>query len=383
MTPRLFQEFQDEYGDNIIDEYTLAENMPHNLYRVRMAEHWNTFYTKEDLEKFANSGISHIRIPVGYWFWQVEEEEPFPAPILDSSDEASGLFYLKRFLMWMSELGLMANIDLHGAPGSQNGFDNSGRAGQPHWVDWGQVNRTKNIIRMISMTMKDWIDEGSISEETIDTFCVLNEPAGWYPSIWNACRLDYYPASYHIIREFFSPKTSVNIQQAFRTGWQFDNLMTEPEFENVAVDMHTYQCFGAYWDSIHVDTPEGRAVHYDTSCAYAQDVSARYHRTFSGEWSLGHAGPWDWEDPEYLEFLRLWFLSQIDAYEYSDSGYGWYFWAGKIQEGSQEWNYLHLLESGVAPANLCERETFCIFEEDTEGELVRTSYNKTMALVRN
>jgi len=181
MTPRLFQEFQDEYGDNIIDEYTLAENMPHNLYRVRMAEHWDTFYTREDLEKFSNSGISHIRIPVGYWFWQVEEEEPFPAPILDSSDEASGLFYLKRFLMWMSELGLMANIDLHGAPGSQNGFDNSGRAGQPHWVDWGQVNRTKNIIRMISITMREWIDEGAISEETIDTFCVLNEPAGCTP----------------------------------------------------------------------------------------------------------------------------------------------------------------------------------------------------------
>ena len=28
---------------------------------------------------------------------------------------------------WLSELGLKANIDLHTAPGSQNGFDNSGR----------------------------------------------------------------------------------------------------------------------------------------------------------------------------------------------------------------------------------------------------------------
>ena len=85
-------------------------------------------------------GISHIRIPVGYWFWQVDYEEPFPEPILDSTDVQSGLFYLKRMLVWMDELGLAANIDLHGAPGSQNGFDNSGRAGGAHWVEWGQVS---------------------------------------------------------------------------------------------------------------------------------------------------------------------------------------------------------------------------------------------------
>merc|ERR1711892_619099 len=320
MTPALFEEFHNQYSSNIIDEYTLAENMPHDQYRVRMAQHWDTFYTKEDLVKFANSGISHIRIPVGYWFWQFDFEEPFPEPILDSTDVLSGLFYLKRMLVWMDELGLAANIDLHGAPGSQNGFDN----------------------------------------------------------IWNACYWDYYPASYANIREFFDSGTNINIQQAFKDGSNFDNLMTEPDFHNIAVDMHTYQCFGDYWNNVHVDTGAGRGVHFDASCAYALDVSARYHWTFSGEWSLGNAGPWNWNNPEYVEFLRLWFLSQIDAYEYSEKGYGWYFWSGKIQGRYPEWNYLHLLETGVAPANLCERETFCIFKEDTNGNLLETSFNKTM-----
>ena len=48
--------------------------------------------------------------------------------------------------MWMDELGLVANIDLHGAPGSQNGFDNSGRAGGAHWVEWGQVSTSLEIL---------------------------------------------------------------------------------------------------------------------------------------------------------------------------------------------------------------------------------------------
>ena len=298
------------------------------------------------------SGISHIRIPVGYWFWQVDSDDPFPQPILDSNDVHSGLFYFKRMLVWMDELGLAANIDLHGAPGSQNGFDNSGRAGGAHWVEWGQVDRTKEIIRLISKTIRQWVDEGAFSGSTIHTFCVLNEPAGWYDDIWNACYWDYYPATYAIIREFFDSGTNINIQQAFKDGSEFDNLMTEPDFHNVAVDMHTYQCFGDYWNSVHVDTAAGRGVHFDVSCAYAMDVSSRYHLTFSGEWSLGNAGPWNWNDPEYVEFLRLWFLSQIDAYEYSEKGYGWYFWSGKIEGGYSEWNYLHLLETGVAPSNL-------------------------------
>jgi glucan 1,3-beta-glucosidase len=48
---------------------------------------------------------------------------------------ASPLFYLRRALGWLDELGLKVNIDLHTGPGSQNGYDNSGRAGETHWVD--------------------------------------------------------------------------------------------------------------------------------------------------------------------------------------------------------------------------------------------------------
>jgi len=380
MTPAMFDEFHNQYSGDIIDEWTLAEHMPHDEYRVRLAQHWDTFYTKEELQKLSNSGISHIRIPVGYWLWHVNPDEPFPQPISDSTDPQSGLFYLKRMLVWMDELGLVANIDLHGAPGSQNGFDNSGRAGGAHWVEWGQVDRTKGVIRLIAQTMREWVDEGSFNAITINTFCVLNEPAGWYDDIWNTCYWDYYPATYYIIREYFDSGTNINIQQAFKDGSNFDNLMTEPDFHNVAVDMHTYQCFGDYWNNIHVDSAAGRGAHFDASCAYAHDVSARYHWTFSGEWSLGNAGPWNWNNPEYVEFLRLWFLSQIDAYEYTEKGYGWYFWNAKIAgDHHQEWNYLYLLDHGVAPSNLCQRETFCIFKEDKNGNLLETSYNKTMA----
>ena len=132
-------------GD-IHDEWTLAENVKQPNYRARMARHWDEWISKwpfsfriiehaqnfndcfflrfrEELETLSNSGINYVRIPVGYWTWQVEPEEPFPTPILDDSDSSGALFYLKRLLVWLDQLGMKANIDLHGAPGSQNGFE--------------------------------------------------------------------------------------------------------------------------------------------------------------------------------------------------------------------------------------------------------------------
>jgi len=90
---------------------------------------------------------------------------------------------------------------------------------------------------MISVTVRGWVEEGAISESTIYTWCVLNEPAGWESEIWEACKEDYYPASYHVIRELWPQTTNVNIQQAFRLGYEFDNLMVAHEYENVSVSL--------------------------------------------------------------------------------------------------------------------------------------------------
>ena len=35
-------------------------------------------------------------------------------------------------------------------------FDHSGRAGEANWVKEGQVERTKEVLRMISVTVRGW-----------------------------------------------------------------------------------------------------------------------------------------------------------------------------------------------------------------------------------
>ena len=143
-----------------------------------------------------------------------------------------------------------------------------------------QVERTKEVLRMISVTVRGWVEEGVISETTIYSWCVLNEPAGWevrtrtcfklrtilflerdlgslqgqlLPGklscyqravaagenvFRNVCSLFFVYRRGWFSKWFFfvcSQTTNVNIQQAFRAGSEFDNLMVAPEFENVSV----------------------------------------------------------------------------------------------------------------------------------------------------
>ena len=66
---------------------------------------------------------------------------------------------------------------MHTAPGSQNGFDNSGRRGPIRWLEGDNVERTLRILEKITQNMADWITEGHIKEETLYGIELLNEPA--------------------------------------------------------------------------------------------------------------------------------------------------------------------------------------------------------------
>jgi hypothetical protein len=50
------------------------------------SRHWDTFYQRGDLEILYESGISHLRVPVGYWLVDVAEGEPFPPPPATDND---------------------------------------------------------------------------------------------------------------------------------------------------------------------------------------------------------------------------------------------------------------------------------------------------------
>lgn len=90
----------------------------------------------------------------------------------------SSLFILRirRALGWARKYGLRVNLDLHTAPGSQSGWNHSGRLGSIGWLrgvmGLTNVQRSLNQIR----TLTEFISQDQY-KNVVPMFSILNEPS--------------------------------------------------------------------------------------------------------------------------------------------------------------------------------------------------------------
>lgn len=109
--------------------------------------------------------MNHVRIPIGYWAVSLLPGDPYVQ---------GQLKYLDQAVSWAKQVGLKVWVDLHGAPGSQNGFDNSGRRGSIQWQSTpGYVDHTVNVIGMLSQRYATLQ-----YADTVAAIELLNEPLG-------------------------------------------------------------------------------------------------------------------------------------------------------------------------------------------------------------
>lgn len=112
--------------------------------------------------------LNHVRLPIGYWAFEVGPGEPYIQGQLP---------YLQKAITWAENNNLKLIVDLHGAPGSQNGFDNSGqRMSTPKWhSNSTNVARTNAIIKTIASMVKS-------QSSVVPVIAPLNEFSFPYPS---------------------------------------------------------------------------------------------------------------------------------------------------------------------------------------------------------
>ena len=123
ITPSIFTATNDL---NVKDEYTYGQKYGSANAAQRLQPHWDQFITEKSFQLMASYGLNHVRIPIGYW--------GIPGIANSSEPFATGQYpYLLKAVGWAQKYNLNVVIDLHGAPGSQNGFDNSGRMGPIRW----------------------------------------------------------------------------------------------------------------------------------------------------------------------------------------------------------------------------------------------------------
>ena len=168
-------------GSDEPDEYEAsvarrAENRTASIEAFR-----DTFITRADFEKLADVGINTVRLGFGYWI--VAPDEASADPYV----RGRGPGYLDDAIDWAEDLGLTVVLDLHGAPGSQNGEQTSGR------VDHG-------------WTQDDWDADGSlaairfVSERYASRSCVVAIELMNEPNIDAGLLLPFYQDATDIVR---------------------------------------------------------------------------------------------------------------------------------------------------------------------------------------
>jgi glucan 1,3-beta-glucosidase len=295
ITPSLFK------GLQATDEYTFCEELGAEA-ASRLRHHRDSFIMAADFRWLKEQGIEAIRLPVGYWL--LGGEEPF----------VEATHYVDFAFEQATQNGLKVVLDLHAAPGSQNGNDHSGRAGE---IDWHK--NSDNIKR--TLTVIERLAERYGNEANLTGIELLNEP-GWEVS-FDILR-DFYNKGYKIIRKIAGSNVAVIISDGYKPDEWF-NAMPASKYENLVMDMHLYQVF----------TPEDRALslqgHIDKTLNEWGTLIEKMRQSnpvIIGEWS----GEMQYEPEKYIddhEASREYVKAQLQAFQKSN---GWFFWTYKTED---------------------------------------------------
>ncbi|HEY8405595.1 MAG TPA: cellulase family glycosylhydrolase [Acholeplasma sp.] len=296
--------------------FMLKQKNAHEL----ILNHYDTWITKDDFIWLKVHGIESIRLPIPWWFMGVKPYQ-------------SSYQYIKRALKWADEVGLSVMLDLHTAPGCQNGFDNGGIEGV---IDWPKD--PKNIDLTIDTLVV--IAKDLLQEKAVFAIELLNEP---HSSIDINLIMDFYLRSYHEIRKY-SDKQIV-FHDAFRANDEkWIEFFTKKNLENVGFDLHLYHCFDERLVQGSIKTHIDEM--FDVRLPLIQRLKKLTH-VYIGEWSLGIRTDRMIKDEDFdvNRFQKL--LADMQTYIYSFAT-GWYFWSYKIEkEFYKGWNFKSLIEDGT------------------------------------
>ena len=313
MTPELF------VGSSAIDEYGLHADTDEQMGQ-RVLRHHQEFITKQDIEQIAQAGFQMVRVPVGYWLWERTEGYIYDPKIVDS------------VLDWCGEAGLDVVLSLHGAPGSQNGWDHSGRIGNVAWATPDNIQKTLRTI--------DHIADRYGRHEALIGLGVLNEP---HPDIELDILMDYYAKAAAIVKRLAAASVRVILSDSFRPLEVADG-MQQYGLGDCVLDMHLYQTFTAADQQLtfdqHIRKVESEWRELLTQLGARVDVMV-------GEWSAMLAAETftGMSDVTRRGMVKRYYDVQQNVF--TRHAWGWAYWTYKTG-GPSVWNWSVHQDLGLA-----------------------------------
>jgi glucan 1,3-beta-glucosidase len=386
ITPSFFEKYNDK--DGIIDEYTLCVKLGTARCKEQLEKHYSEFVNRQTFVDIRNAGFDHVRIPFGYWMVTTYDGDPYVKQV--------AWRYLLRGIEWARQNGLRINLDLHGAPGSQNGWNHSGRQGEIGWLNGpdGDKNaqRTLDIHHQLSqffsqprykniVTMYGLVNEPRMVD--IDTQSVLS----WTQKAISQIRKDGITAVLVFGDGFFG-----------LDNWQ-GKLQNE---DNLLLDVHQYVIFNIDQLSLkHTDKLNFACRGWTAQSKRSMDRTTGFGPTMCGEWSQADTDCTQyinnvnmgtrWEgtyntgnlstsilkpqcpamdqtcscekanapSSEYSDAYKKWLyqfaIAQMISFEV---GWGWFYWTWDTEKAVQ-WSWKKGMAAGILPKKVWERDFDC------------------------
>lgn len=385
ITPSLFN-YDSKLG--IIDEWTLTSYLGASGAQATLEKHYATFVTEQTFIDIANAGLDHVRIPFSYWAVTTYDGDPY---VFRTSWR-----YLLRGIEWARKHGLRINLDVHGLPGSQNGWNHSGRQGTIGWLNGtdGDLNAQRSLD--IHNQLAQFFAQDRY-KNIIAFYGLVNEPK--MVSLNTDDVVNWTVSAYEIVRQ-----GGINANIVFGDGflglahWQ-GKLQNYP---GLVLDAHQYVIFNSQqivynhtqktqyacqgWteqteQSMNTATGFGPTIvaewsQADTDCAqYLNNVGwgTRWEGTYdSGNSSTdvlspdcptqnsqcsctnANADPSQYSST-YKQFLQMFAEAQMASFE---TGWGWFYWTWVTEEATQ-WSYQLGLAAGILPAKAYSPDFNC------------------------
>ncbi|GKT46558.1 putative glucan endo-1,3-beta-glucosidase [Colletotrichum spaethianum] len=385
ITPSLF-DYDSRLG--IIDEYTLCKHLGTKQTAEVLEKHYATFVTESTFKEIADAGLDHVRIPFNYWAVEVYDGDPY---LFRTSWR-----YLLRGIEWARKYGLRVNLDVHGLPGSQNGWNHSGRQGVIGWLNG--TDGATNAQR--SLDMHDRLSKFFAQDRyknIIAFYGLANEPRN--VDLNNADVVSWTEQAYKLVKG-----NGIGGIVVFGDGFMglanWQGKLTG--HSDLALDVHQYVIFNT--DQIvytHKKKVEYACSGWTEQTEQSMDTSTGYGPTLFAEWSqadtdcakhltnVGWGNRWTGtydtgntttsileprcptEDTkcscdaanadastfssDYKQFLQMFAEAQMYSFE---KGWGWWYWTWDT-ESAPLWSYKKGLAAGILPAKAYERDFNC------------------------
>ncbi|OZJ01521.1 hypothetical protein BZG36_05463 [Bifiguratus adelaidae] len=366
ITPSLFTQFDPKL--NVRDEWSFCTALGPEEARRQLIRHYDTFVTEADFKHISELGLNHVRIPIGHWAIETQPPEPYV--------EGVAWNFLLRALNWARKYGIRVMIDLHTAPGSQNGFNHSGHSGKIGFLKGvsGTTNGNRTTTILVEMTRRlnqhQWAN-------VVPLFDVLNEPA--IIRMNKTVVGEWYKSAYAAVRA--------------QTGC-LGGFMPQPPFENVMLDLHPYYVFDRglmsipYAEKLTFPCTDWRRSIINATKHFGPTIVGEFTSAFT-DWgpylngivNASSAGArWDgtlnaglppicpnctcadetdyasWTD-SFQADMRTFVERQMDAYE---MGWGWFFWNFKTEYNiNPHWDYFLDVDGGWIPQDAGARLNAC------------------------